>query len=369
MTDTTAITTSIAARAKPPIAVFRDRFVARRDEIKNALPSDVTPDHFIRAIVTAAQINPDMLACSFQSVWLACMRACRDGLLPDGREAAIVPYKTTATYIPMYQGLLKNFRKSGQCRWINADIVRDGEPFEHFVDETGEHFKHVPGDSDGAAEKVYAAALTKDGAFYVAVLSMKEINKIKSMSRATREDSPWKAWPEEMMKKTALRRLAKLLPSGRDITDDDDFVPDLARLTDGQSPPLQPYLPPQPEEPYRRPQSAADSLDQFAGSPTGGAPVSAEPANAPQSIDGNVTSTVDADGGDGQTVAADSDAQTIDHLASDSLKAAYQRGKDDNLKGMSRKAIPGEYRSADRSRELTAWQCGYDDKPMPTWTD
>jgi hypothetical protein len=57
MTDTNVAT----IQQKPPIVVLRERFLARRDELKNAL-TDVDPDHFIRAVVTAAQINPDILA-------------------------------------------------------------------------------------------------------------------------------------------------------------------------------------------------------------------------------------------------------------------------------------------------------------------
>jgi recombination protein RecT len=206
-----------------PIVALRQRLLDRRDVLKNAL-TDINPDQFIHALVTSARINPELLGCQFQSIWLACMRACRDNLLPDGREGAIVPYRDKATWIPMYQGLLKRFRASGQCHWITAEVVRKGEPFERWIDQHGEHFRHVPeGDEAMPIEKVYAAAITKDGAFYAAVLSIGEINKIKAMSKTSREDSPWKIWPGEMMKKSALRRLSKLLPAGGDLfTDDSD---------------------------------------------------------------------------------------------------------------------------------------------------
>ena len=140
MTDSYIVATE---DRKPPIVVMRERLETRKGELKNAL-TDIDPDHFIRALITSAQVNPDLQACSFQSLWLACMRACRDNLLPDGREGAIVPFKSNAQWIPMYQGLLKSFRQSGQCKWITADVVREGEMFEHWVDQTGEHFKHIP---------------------------------------------------------------------------------------------------------------------------------------------------------------------------------------------------------------------------------
>src|SRR3977135_1502809 len=108
MTDTdTAIVTTEQRDSRPPMVVLRDRFESRRAELKAALPSDVSVDSFIRAVMTSAALNPDILGCSWQSIWNACLRACRDGLLPDGVEGAIVPYKSVATWIPMYLGLLR----------------------------------------------------------------------------------------------------------------------------------------------------------------------------------------------------------------------------------------------------------------------
>lgn len=220
---TSAEVAPAANKPPPPMVMLRDRLLSRRDELKAAL-GDIPVEAFVRAVVTSAQINPDILACSWSSIWLSCMRACRDGLLLDGVEAALVPYKETASYIPMYQGQLRKFRRSGQFKWITAGLVRKGEEFSHHIDENGEHFLHVPGDDFQAPiEKIYALATTKDGGVFAAVLAVAEANKIKAMSKATRDDSPWRMWPEEMYKKTALRRLSKMLPSARDnIAFDDD---------------------------------------------------------------------------------------------------------------------------------------------------
>jgi len=319
MTDTNVATTQ---ERKPPIVVMRERLEARRSELQNAL-TDINPDHFIRALITSAQVNPDLQACTFQSLWLACMKACRDNLLPDGREGAIVPYKSNATWIPMYQGLLKKFRQSGECKWIGSEVVREGEMFEHWIDETGPHFKHVPaGDDSAAVTKVYAAAITKDKAFYVAVLSMSEIKKIRAMSKATRDDSPWKVWPEEMMKKTALRRLSKLLPAGRDFFEDED------------EPMLQQTPQPVVQIVERAP-GAASALDMFAG---------AKEDQAPTTEGGEISRTAD----------------TVD--ITDHLSIAYERGKIAQKTGMTRKAIPGEYREEANKAEADAWFAGYDGK-------
>lgn len=349
MTDTNVAT--IGQKTEAPIVVLRNRLIERKGELKAAL-TDIDPDHFIRALVTSAHVNPELQACSFASLWLACMRACRDGLLPDGREGAIIPYKSTATWIPMYQGLLKRFRQSGQCRWIGADIVRTGELFEHYVDETGEHFKHVPGGNETATiEKVYAAAMTKDGAFYVAVLGMTEVNKIKGVSKASRDDAPWKMWPEEMMKKTALRRLSKLLPAGRDIFADEDE---------------ENYLVPMPMIPAdkaatiaaisesQRVPGAASALDQFAGAPA--------ETRSEQPGEG-----VTEGGGGGPPEApatANPDNANPGEGISDPFSIAYERGQIARTTGASRQEFPSEYRDRNAKTELEAWRAGFDDKPF-----
>ena len=319
---------------KPPIVVMREKLEERKGELKRALPSDINPDHFIRALTTSAQLNPDLQACSFQSLWLAALRACRDGLLPDGREGAIVPYKSQAQWIPMTYGLIKRFRQSGTCRWITADVVREGEKFEHWIDQTGEHFLHVAGDDDTPPIiKVYGAALTTDGAFSCAVLSMNEINKIKNESRATRDDSPWKKWPTEMMKKTALRRLAKMLPAGRDIADEDE-APNIEA----------PTLAPMPLPP--RPTSAADALQAFAS----GAPKN---NNDPEEQDGG----------------GEPEAPPSGEPAVDPIMIAHKRGQQAREAGLQRRAMPGEYRALDRIREAQAWTAGFDDQSIPEGTD
>lgn len=184
------------------------------------LPDDISPERFVRAVTTAAQIDPNLLATQFQSLWIACMRACRDGLLPDGVEGAIVAYKEKAAWIPMYRGLLK--KVAPNLRWITANVVYDGEMFEHWIDEHGEHLRHAPSGEfdDGKVIRVYAMGETKTGGVHIAVLSLAEINKIRKMSRASRDDAPWNTWPTEMMKKTALRRLCKLLPAGIELPEE-----------------------------------------------------------------------------------------------------------------------------------------------------
>jgi len=251
---------------RPPIVVLREKLEARSGEIKAAWPG-VAPERIIRAIVTSAQINPDLLATSFQSLFLACMRACRDGLIPDGVEGSIVAFKDRATWIPGYRGLLKKFQLSGQFRHVVANCVYDGDEFSHYIDEHGEHLRHTPSDTfeDAKIVRVYAMATTKEGGVFIAVMPRKEIDKIKKISRSTREDSPWSAHFSEMAKKTALRRLSKLLPTAPLFEDDETPL-----FEDDEAEPL--------AVSNERPPGAAATLETFAG------PTAVKPSNGTEKI-------------------------------------------------------------------------------------
>ena len=347
MTDQLAV---VENKPEHPLVVLRERLEARKSELRAALV-DVTPEQFIRAVITSATINPDIQACTWQSVWLSCMQACRDGLLPDGVEGAIVPFKSRATWIPMYQGLLRRFRRSGKFRWVTANVVRQGEAFEHYIDECGEHFRHVPGDGFSAPiEKIYALATTQDGGVFVTVMSIEEANKIKNMSRASRDDSPWKMWPEEMYKKTALRRLSKYLPNARDIVPDED----LPEVEAPASAPVQ--IAP-------RKLGAAAALNEFAAS-------TSEQPGLPSEQD-DVAAERGADepsAAAGDVGRAPAHADVHDDLHALGIKA-YKRGQEAKSAGHQRKAIPPEYRDSKRTREALCWQAGFDGGPMPEFDD
>jgi phage RecT family recombinase len=267
----TEVAATVNPPAKHPLAQFRDRLELRRDMLKQVVPPDVSVDAMIRATLAAATLNPDLLTLNPNSLFQALLKCARDGLLPDGVEAAIVPYKQNATYIPMYQGMLRRFRRSGNFKWITADLVRKGEEFLHYIDEHGEHFRHVPGDNfEAPVEKIYALATTKDGGLFITVMTIAEANKIKALSKATRDDAPWKLWESEMLKKTALRRLCKLLPNARDLVAPDEITePETAeRIAAAIGEPLAPFDddPKKPDDVPAAPPptGVAATLDQIA---------------------------------------------------------------------------------------------------------
>ena len=200
------------------ITEVRNQLLQLSQEIAKVLPEHVTPERFERITMTAIQRNPDLLTCSRKSLLESVMQCAQDGLIPDGREAALTKFKGNVAYMPMVAGILKKVRQSGEIATMTSRVVYEADEFDYFIDDEGEHMKHVPalGGDTGKPVLVYAMARTNDSAVYIEVLTLADIEKIRKAS-AAKNGGPWFDWWDEMAKKSAYRRLAKRLPMSTDL--------------------------------------------------------------------------------------------------------------------------------------------------------
>jgi len=206
-----------------PVQAFRGTLDLMREELKNALPPQIPVDRFIRTTITAIQMNPDLLECDKRTLLSGLMKCAQDGLLPDGREAALVKYRNnkggfvTAQYLPMVGGLLKKARNSGEIKEILAEAVYERDMFSYELGESPK-ITHKPywGEDRGVVEAFYAIVKTKDGGIYRKVLSKSDVDKIKAKSKA-RDNGPWVDFYEQMGVKTAIKAVLKLCPQSSDL--------------------------------------------------------------------------------------------------------------------------------------------------------
>ncbi len=204
-----------------PMDAMRVTLKNMSTEFKAALPPQIDTEKFIRTTLTAIQMNPELLTADRKSLLGSCMKAAQDGLLADGREAALVIFRTKegpkVQYMPMVGGILKKVRNSGELASISANVVYDKDMFEYELGDE-ERIVHKPflGADRGQQIAVYAIAKTKDGAIYRDVMSVADVEKVRASSRAGKF-GPWVDWWDEMAKKTVIRRLAKRLPSSADV--------------------------------------------------------------------------------------------------------------------------------------------------------
>lgn len=211
----------MTTNALSPIDTMRSTLTRMQPEFSAALPPQISPDKFIRTTLTAIQMQPELLNADRRSLFGAVMKSAQDGLLPDGREAALVIFRSKSgpmvQYMPMVGGLLKKLRNSGELASISAQVVYERDQFDYVLGDE-EKIEHKPclfGER-GDPIAVYAIAKTKDGAVYREVMSVEEVEKVRSVSRSG-NGGPWTTWWGEMAKKTVIRRICKRLPSSADL--------------------------------------------------------------------------------------------------------------------------------------------------------
>lgn len=211
---------SIARSGAPDIAVVRDRVAKLTPQFARALPPGLSADRFARVVLTAIQQSPNLLLCTEDSLWGACMKAAQDGLLPDGREGAIVPRYNRdirakeAHWMPMVAGLIAKAKRKGNVVGLVANVVYEGEPFEVLLgdDDRITHRREVGLVERGKEVAVYAIATMRDGSKEREVMSWEQTQQVRAAAGEKGGDV-WKTWPEEMARKSAIRRLSKRLPS------------------------------------------------------------------------------------------------------------------------------------------------------------
>lgn len=202
-----------------------------QEQLRQALPADVSVEKFTRVAKLSIQLNPSIAEVDDRtSLFIAFSRCAADGLLPDGRQAAIVETKgkggkTSASYWPMIGGLRYIAANHGFS--LEAHVVYSGDEFDY---ELGfdPHVTHRPPRLDvdrGQPIGAYAVATRlSDGRKFFEVMGRAQIDSIKAKSPSARFDwSPWNTAESEMWRKTVGKRLFKQLPLG-DISESEARV-------------------------------------------------------------------------------------------------------------------------------------------------
>jgi recombination protein RecT len=242
---------------------------AMQDKFRSVLPPNVSLDRFTRVTLTAVQNNPALLECDRASLYNACVTAAQRGLLPDGKEGALVSFNTKqgdqwvkkVQFMPMPEGIIKEMAKAGIKAY--AASVYEHDTIEIWSDDDGQHVMHRPKVFGDRGERVgaYASAKDADGRTYVEAMNMAELARAAAASRskdkAGNPIGPWKDWPERMEQKTVLHRLRKRVA----ILGDDDVVERLreddeaALLDHAPTPAVEAVEPPSAPSPAKRPKT------------------------------------------------------------------------------------------------------------------
>lgn len=252
--------------AKSEPKPLRQQIEALKPELAKVLPKHIDADAFVRNVHTAMQLQPELEACNPRSLFASCLKAANDGLILDGREAALVvrnvnvapkgqpkKWEKHATYLPMVQGLMKLARNSGDVASLIAHVVYEHDTFTYVLGDE-ERIEHAPapfGVDRGKPIGVYAIAKLRDGTVIREVMRAEQVLAIASQgSNAWQYQPPTETVDErgekttrggvnyaEWWRKTAIRRIVKYMPRSSDavgrfvdaaevIDDDFDFEPE-----------------------------------------------------------------------------------------------------------------------------------------------
>jgi recombination protein RecT len=216
---------STAITIKEKAANVRALIERSKTAIQAALPRHLTAERMVRVCNTAVQKTPQLLDCDPRSLIGAIVQASQLGLEPDGTlgHAYLIPFNNRKTgklecqFMPGYKGLIELARRSSQISTIYAQVVHENDQWE-FCYGLDPKLEHVPTAGDpGEVIAFYAVARLRDGGAQFEWMWKREVDSIRASSRSG-NSGPWVTHYPEMGKKTALRRLCKLLPTSPELS-------------------------------------------------------------------------------------------------------------------------------------------------------
>jgi len=199
---------------------FRDEFGKMAGQIQILLPKEMSVDIFVRVVLTAVQKKIELLEADRKSFYDACLECAKEGLLPDGKEAALVVYKGKVSLLIMVEGIQRQLYKYANVSKIISHAVYEHDQFD-WEQGDNEFIRHKPTLEDrGNFKAVYAIFKMNNGEVFREVLNKSEVDYLKNAGFGA-EGAFWKKWYGEMAKKSVIHRLHKRLKGSFDVYGDE----------------------------------------------------------------------------------------------------------------------------------------------------
>lgn len=154
-----------------------------------------------------------------RSVFLAMTNVAATGLTlnPAYGLAYLVPRDGAIRLDISYKGLLQIATDTGSIKWGRAECVYANDEFEYNGPAAAPVHKSKPFGDRGEMIGVYSIAKTDDGDILCGVMTMEQLDTVRSKSDAWKRGGegsrgPWESFPEEMAKKAVLKRDQKTWP-------------------------------------------------------------------------------------------------------------------------------------------------------------
>jgi len=192
-----------------------------KERLSKAILSNIPVEHIISVGLTLLRAKPELLACDSVSIVAGMFQAAQLGLSLDPilQHAALIPRRGEggalhAQFMPMYRGLIALARRHPDVVNVDAHIVREQDKFR-MVHGTTEEVVHEPAFNVPPKLNnivgVYAIVKLKGGETKTEFMHLSEVYSIRDRYSKAGDKGPWATDEAEMIRKTAIHRLAKYL--------------------------------------------------------------------------------------------------------------------------------------------------------------
>lgn len=210
---------TLAKDTKALTAMLKERMPS----LKAVAARHMDPERLFRLVVANVSRTPALRECTIDSIFRSTLQAAELGLEPGSAtgEGYLVPYRNNKAqvmecqFIPGYRGLISLAFRSGHVKNVRSHAVFKGDSFE-FELGLEPKLRHIPNseverDTGAGLTHAYCIVDLKDGGILYDVMTRKEIDRIRGMSKSS-DKGPWVDHYVEQARKTVVRRTLKYAP-------------------------------------------------------------------------------------------------------------------------------------------------------------
>ena len=202
------------------------------ESIRAVASQYLTQDRATKIALLACSRQPKLWQCTVPSFVQAVIKATELGLEFGGStgQGYLVPYKNgylsrqmnrdvyEAQFIPGYRGFIELAYRSGNVLSIDVQLVYEKDEFDYGLGDKP-FVRHKPclGDNRGKLVCAYSVVWLKESPIpKIDFMTVQQLEQIRNCSKS-KDDGPWVTFPEEMQKKSLLRRSFKWIPTTQQI--------------------------------------------------------------------------------------------------------------------------------------------------------
>ena len=201
--------------------------ISAQNKMRVLLPRHLTAERMCRLALGDLRLDAKLRQAAYsnpESLVYSIMIASQLGLEVGKAKGHcyLVPFKNKntgkpeVTPMPGYRGLIHLARQSGEIASLSCYIAYEHDLFKIELG-TQENVTHIPKleGERGKHKLVYSFARFRDGGHHFDWMSIAEVEKIRKRSKQP-DSGPWVSDYEEMVRKTMVRRICKMLPSSNE---------------------------------------------------------------------------------------------------------------------------------------------------------